>query len=190
MSISCPSCCVVFVCRVGSCSVPWVLPGCWFSWPDWLLGLQVLPSPGPSLGLLELLPCPRLPQILELSPFSDQPVLRLCALPYCVDCLPASSFCVPIVLNKFYSPCSFCIWVLPWQTLTEHLRKILHNFRVVQCVFLGNCHYSACPKPFPVFLSWVSAVTELVYGCQKPWLLPWQFHTAILWTALAAASTR
>ncbi len=106
MSISCPSCCLVFVfvCRVGSCSVPGVLPGRWFSWPDWLLGLHVLPSPGPSLGLLELLPCPRLPQSLELSHFSNQPVLRLCALPYCVECLPASSFCVPIVVNKLYSP--------------------------------------------------------------------------------------
>ncbi len=135
---------------------------------------------GQAWGSLSSYLVPVCPMSLELSPFSDQPVLRLCALPYCVDCLPASSFCVPIVLNKFYSPCSFCIWVLPWQTLTEHLRKILHNFRVVQCVFLGNCHYSACPKPFPVFLSWVSAVTELVYGCQKPWLLPWQFHTAIL----------
>jgi len=41
-------------------------------------------------------------------------------------------------------------------------------------------HYSTCLKPFPVFLSWGSAVTALVYGCQKPWLLPWQCHTAIL----------
>lgn len=48
------------------------------------------------------------------------------------------------------------------------------------CVCLGTCHCSACPKPFPVFLSWGSAVTALVYGCQKPWLLPWQCHTAIL----------
>ncbi len=71
------------------------------------------------MGLLELLPSSRLPQSLELPPFSDQPVLQLGALPYCVDCLPASSFCVPIVVNELYFPCSFCIWVLPWQTLTR-----------------------------------------------------------------------
>lgn len=48
------------------------------------------------------------------------------------------------------------------------------------CASAGIHHTSACPKPFPVFLSWGSAMTALVYGCQKPWLLPWQCHTAIL----------
>ncbi len=63
---------------------------------------------------------------------------------------------------------------------TEHLRKILYTLHVIKCVFLGTRHYSTCPKPFPVFLSWESAVTALVYGYQKPWLLPWQCHTEIL----------
>lgn len=48
------------------------------------------------------------------------------------------------------------------------------------CAFAGIRHYSACPKPFPVFLSWGSAMTALVCVCQKPWLLPWQCHTTIV----------
>lgn len=60
-----------------------------------------------------------------------------------------------------------------------HLTQILHTCHHV-CAFAGIYHYSACPKPFPVFLSWGSAMTALVYGCQKPWLLPWQCHTAIV----------
>lgn len=61
-------------------------------------------------------------------------------------------------------------------------RYILHKFHilVIVCAYAGIRHKSACPKPFPVFLSWGSAMTALVYGCQKPWLLPWQCHTAIL----------
>ncbi len=61
------------VCCVGSCSTPRVLPGRWFFFCN--LWLQEL-SPGPSLGLLELLPSYRLPPSLELPPFYDQSVLR------------------------------------------------------------------------------------------------------------------
>lgn len=53
------------------------------------------------------------------------------------------------------------------------------HFMLGVCAYAGPCHYGVCPKPFPVFLSPGSAVTALVYGCQKPCLLPWQCHTAI-----------
>ncbi len=106
-------------------------------WMDKLFGLQLLSSPGPSLVLLELLPSSRFPQSLELPPFSDHPVLRLCALPHC---LPASSFCVHIVVNKLYSPCSFWFWVLPCQTLTIYLTsKSQHPFTAI--IKLGRVRF-------------------------------------------------
>ncbi len=132
------------VCCVGSCSTPRVLPGCWFFWPDCHLGPQELSSPGPSLGLLELLPSSRVPQ--SLSHFSDHPVLWLYALPRCVDCLSASSFCVPIFVNKLFPPCSFCIWVLPCQTLTHFsFFSLFEIFAVIKpwvnafCTFYISC---------------------------------------------------
>ena len=53
---------------------------------------------------------------------------------------------------------------------------------VLQCACVVECKSlcsSATAKPRPLFLSPGSTVQLLVYGCQKPWPLLWQYHTAI-----------
>lgn len=87
---------------VGSCPVSWVLPGRWFFWPDRHSGASRVPIYRVKPVVPWVATRSPLPQSLELPP-SDQPVLLSCALPYCVDCLPASSVCVLSLVNKLFS---------------------------------------------------------------------------------------
>lgn len=75
-------CVFVFVCVCSSC----VFPGCWLFWTDSQSGSSAVTS----LWFLEPLPCLHRCLCVWSCLIPEQPVLQLCALPYCLNRVPPS----------------------------------------------------------------------------------------------------